>query len=103
MRATIFAPALLLALMTPATAAAPPAHDRIASGGKQVRVERFFPKEEGRRPAVVLLHGLEGMQDNGKFYRTAAGRLTANGYAVVIVHYLDRTGSKKEDLPALAK
>jgi carboxymethylenebutenolidase len=94
---------LLLSQPPSAAAAAPPTSESVVCGGKRVRVERFFPREEGRRPVVVLLHGLEGMWDNGTFYRAAAGRLTAKGYVVVIVHYLDRTGAKKADLPGLVK
>jgi dienelactone hydrolase len=94
---------VLLGLPLPAWAAAPPVGDYVVCGGKRVRVERFFPKGGGPSPLVVLVHGLEGMWDNGAFYRTAAGRLTAKGYAVVIVHYLDRTGARKGDLPGLVK
>ena len=94
---------LLLSQPPSAAAAAPPTSESVVCGGKRVRVERFFPREKGRRPVVVLLHGLEGMWDNGTFYRAAAGRLTAKGYVVVIVHYLDRTGAKKADLPGLVK
>jgi carboxymethylenebutenolidase len=77
--------------------------DGVFSGGKLVRVERFEPKGTGPWPAVVLLHGLDGLPDRGGVYRGVARRLAARGYVVLLVRYFDRTGTKKGDLPDLLK
>jgi carboxymethylenebutenolidase len=81
-----------------ARAATPAGVGHLDCGGVPVCVERFLPREKGRRPAVVLLHGLDGM---GPAYREVAGRLAARGYVVALVHYFERTATKAQELPAL--
>jgi carboxymethylenebutenolidase len=74
------------------------ATDRFPSHGKKVTVERFAPEGPGRRPVVVLLHGVSGIADDppGMIspYRHAARRLAREGYLVLVPHYFDRTGTK---------
>jgi carboxymethylenebutenolidase len=89
--------ALLLGQAPSSEAAAPP------KAAKRVRVEHFVPKGKGPFPAVVLLHGLDGMEESGGVYRTLAKCLAEEGYVAVLVHYFERTGTKKEDLPRLLK
>jgi carboxymethylenebutenolidase len=60
------------------------------SGGRAIAVERFDAPGNGRRPAVLLLHGADGLT-RGDRYRTGARILAAAGYHVFLVHYLDRT------------
>ncbi len=48
---------------------------RYESQGKSITVERFEPKGEGRRPAVVVVHGSGGMIVGGYSTREAARRL----------------------------
>jgi dienelactone hydrolase len=76
--------------------------------GKFIEVERFAPAAPGPCPAVVFVHGADGLEPSGKFYRTTASELGKGGYAVFLVHYFDRTGHsevspkkiKKEDFQA---
>jgi carboxymethylenebutenolidase len=88
----------------PTRAAAPPlprqAPDTFVSAGKRVAVERFEPAGPGICPALLLLHGLDGP---GPVYRILAKRLSARGYVVFLVHYFDRTATRKESLPELSK
>jgi dienelactone hydrolase len=46
------------------------------------------PRGRGVRPAVLLLHGLDGLQYRGAAYREAARHLARNGYAALLVHYV---------------
>jgi dienelactone hydrolase len=76
--------------------------------GTFIAVERFAPAAPGPCPAVVFVHGADGLATSGKFYRTTASELARGGYAVFLVHYFDRTGHaevspkkiKKEDFQA---
>jgi carboxymethylenebutenolidase len=68
------------------------AQEGFVSGGASIRVERFGTTSAGRRPAVILLHGADGP---GERYRAAARQVAAGGYAVFMVHYLDRTGERR--------
>lgn len=64
---------------------------RFRSGDREITAERFAaPFGGARRPAVLLLHGADGLA-SGR-YRLAAGLVAAAGYDVFLVHYLDRTG-----------
>jgi carboxymethylenebutenolidase len=75
---------------------------------KFIKVERFEPAAPGRHPAVVVVHGADGLQASGELYRREARELARRGYAVFLVHYFDRTGHsevspkkiKKEDFQA---
>jgi carboxymethylenebutenolidase len=81
--------------------AAGPAKGGFLCKGKRIGVEYFEPTGAGKHPAVVLVHGLDGPQD--KHYRTVARQLAKRGYVVALVHYLDRTGTRKEALPELIR
>lgn len=67
-----------------------------ASGGGQVRLERFdggsAPDRSG--PGILLLHGADGLDAGGR-YRMAAGLIASAGYHVFLVRYLDRTGETR--------
>jgi carboxymethylenebutenolidase len=76
--------------------------DTFRSGGTPIAVEVFEPVAEGKYPAVVLLHTLDGLEgDCGTLYRCAAEKCAARGYVVLLVHYFDRTAARKEDRQAL--
>jgi dienelactone hydrolase len=102
--AAVLACLTVLAANQPARAAAPPprrqARTTFLSAGKPVTVERFEPAGQGPCPALLLLHGLDGP---GPVYRFLARRLAGGGFVVFLVHYFDRTQTRKESLPALAK
>ncbi len=65
--------------------------DTFTSAGKKVRIERFLPAGEEAHPAVIALHGSTGMED--VFSDRPARLLAAQGYAVFLLHYFDRTGT----------
>lgn len=62
------------------------------SGGKPIRVDCYAPSGNGQRfPAVIGLHG------SGGGYPVVAGparMLAAQGFAVYVLHYFDRTGTE---------
>ncbi|HZP64438.1 MAG TPA: dienelactone hydrolase family protein [Terriglobales bacterium] len=65
------------------------------SGGKQIRVDCFFPAENGRRfPAVIGLHGSGGGHLS---MAEPASLLAGQGFAVYVLHYFDRTGTTYVD------
>jgi carboxymethylenebutenolidase len=67
-------------------------------------VELFAPaKASQKHPAIVLLHGVGGPHKMGPVYRTVARRLAGQGFVVLLVHYQQRTGTRRQDLPALRK
>lgn len=56
--------------------------------GHPVTLEYYLPKNASSpAPAVLLLHGSDGMMRHADGYRTAAKGLAAQGYAAFIVHY----------------
>jgi|SRR5262245_51432044 len=74
------------------------ATDTFDSGGKPIRVERFEPKEPGKHPTLVLLHGADGLTNHGGSFRYCARWAAQKGYLVLLVHYFDRTQTKLADL-----
>jgi carboxymethylenebutenolidase len=71
------------------------------SGGRTIGMERFDAPAGGRRPAVLILHGADGMT-NGERYRVGARVLASAGYHVFLPHYLDRTGERRASYATLA-
>jgi len=69
--------------------------DSFLSGGKTIAVERFEPKTTGRHPAMILVHGSNGLTQYGERYRDQARRLAGEGYVTFLVHFYDRTGHKE--------
>jgi dienelactone hydrolase len=70
-----------------------PAHsEHFTSGDRPIEVEVFVPTASGRRPAVLVLHGLFGLMPQ---YRPGivsfAEALANKGIAAAIPHYLERT------------
>ncbi len=75
------------------------------SGGEKIPVERFDPREPGRgkRPAIVFLHGADGMNDRAREYRSACRMIADKGYIVFLVHYFERTRTRRADKDAIDK
>ena len=77
------------------------------SGGRRIRAEWFSAgagaeRQDGSlRPALLLLHGADGLAWNGDRYRLAAGLVAASGYHVGLPHYLDRTGDRRANYGTL--
>jgi carboxymethylenebutenolidase len=71
------------------------------SGGKPIRLDSYLPKtQEGLVPAVVALHGAGGNVSGMERYASA---LAAQGFAVYVLHYFDRTGTESADKPTILR
>lgn len=64
------------------------------SGGAEIAVEWFAAAGGAHGPALLLLHGADGLT-HGDGYRLGAQVLAGTGYHVAFVHYLDRTGERR--------
>jgi len=71
--------------------------DTFDSGGKTIRIERFAPVGEQRYPSVIALYGSTGLEES--FSERPARLLAAQGYAVFLLHYFDRTGTTDQPSP----
>lgn len=80
--------------MSPAAQAQEASEGTFTSGGVPITVERFDAAGGGVRPAVILLHGADGLTF-GDRYREVARLLAGTGYHVFLVHYLNRTGERR--------
>jgi len=69
------------------------------SGGKPVRLDAYLPDSPtASLPAVVALHGAGGNVTGMERY---ASTLAAQGFAVYVLHYFDRTGTESADKPTI--
>lgn len=68
------------------------------SGGRPIRIDGFLPNAEKAVPAVIALHGSTGIDDMFSSERPAR-MLAAQGYAVFLPHYFDRTGTLDQPSP----
>jgi carboxymethylenebutenolidase len=65
------------------------------SGGQRVTVREFLPMAAGRYPAVLALHGSGGLGEG--FADQPSRMMAAQGYAVFLIHYFERTGTLRAD------
>jgi dienelactone hydrolase len=71
------------------------------SGGKPIRLDGYLPEAVGTPfPAVIALHGAGGGVSGMEQY---AGMLAAQGFAVYLLHYFDRTGIESADKPTIVR
>ena len=72
------------------------------SGGKPIRLDAYLPETADTRPmpAVIALHGAGGGVSGMERY---AGMLAAQGFAVYVLRYFDRTGIESADKPTVVK
>jgi dienelactone hydrolase len=65
------------------------------SGGKSIRLDCFLPSVNDQRlPAIIGLHGSGGGHAS---LAEPASLLAAQGYAVYVLHYFERTGTTEID------
>jgi len=65
------------------------------SGGKSIRLDAYLPEAAGRSfPAVIALYGAGGNVSGMERY---AALLAAQGFAVYLLHYFDRTSTEFAD------
>lgn len=67
---------------------------RFSSGGRPISIDHFKAPHPGPQPAVLLLHGADGLK-GGRHYHLAAQVVAAAGYHAFLLHYLDRTGERR--------
>jgi carboxymethylenebutenolidase len=66
------------------------------ASGRPVRVERFAPQAEGKKPTVLLLHGSRGLPERDhRVYCHVARAFARAGYVALLVHYFDSTGTER--------
>jgi dienelactone hydrolase len=71
------------------------------SGGKPVRLDAYLPDTSNvKSPAVIALHGAGGGVSGMERY---AAMLAAQGFAVYVLHYFDRTGTEYADKPTIMR
>jgi carboxymethylenebutenolidase len=76
--------------------------DRFTSGGRPVAADVFLPPAPGRHPAVLILHGTDGLLPHVRAdIASFAEALAARGVAAVLPHYFERTATAAGS-PALA-
>jgi carboxymethylenebutenolidase len=71
------------------------------SGNKPIRLDAYLPDSDGKHPTVLALYGsgggVEGMGE-------PASMLAAQGFAVFVLHYFDRTGTAQAtDKPTIVR
>jgi len=70
------------------------------SSGKAIRLDCFLPQGEGKFPAIIGLYGLHGSHAG---MAEPAEHLAAQGFAVFVLHYLDRTGPVEASKGAMVR
>jgi len=71
------------------------------SGGKPIRLDAYLPTAtDGPLPAVIALYGAGGNASGMERY---AGMLAAQGFAVYLLYYFDRTGIELADKPTIMR
>ena len=72
------------------------------SGGKPTRLDAYLPPDTPADPlpAVVALYGAGGNISGMEQY---ASMLAAQGFAVYLFHYFDRTGTESADKPTILR
>jgi dienelactone hydrolase len=105
-RRTLLTGAVALALSpAPGRAANPDTivHSRrlsFTSDGREISAEIFPAPSGGAAPAVIMLHGADGLSVNA-MYRSGARTIAGAGFNVYLVHYLDRTGERRASFASL--
>ncbi len=74
------------------------ATSKFASGGEKITVTRYEPALPGKYPALLLVHGLQCVQVSQDKLDYLGTKYAGQGYAVFLVHYFDRTGTREKDL-----
>jgi dienelactone hydrolase len=70
------------------------------SAGKDIAVDTLQAKGFRRLPAVVMLHGADGLSENAQYVEGAQAVALA-GFQVNLVHYLDRTEESRASFNTL--
>lgn len=63
------------------------------SGGRQITVEIYTPRQKEKVAGILILHGAGGMFRDGPAIRRFARALSENGFETFVAHYFQRTGN----------
>jgi carboxymethylenebutenolidase len=97
MRYLFLIPAVAMSMVQ----AAPVSSHRFDNDGHSIEVEVFRPESGRNLPAIIFLHGSDGFSYNGSSYRHSASTLADHGFAVFLVHYFERTGTRWANLEVI--
>lgn len=64
-----------------------------ASGGRNIRMDAYLLHEGKRVPALLLLHGASGLSGGNRYIPQLAGAMAEEGFATLVVHYFQSTGT----------
>jgi dienelactone hydrolase len=79
-----------------------PKETHFDSGGKKVRVWHYEPSKPGQYPAVLLLYGIDGLEEPlNENYAKVAKMIASKDYVVLLVHYHDRTRAKDQKVETM--
>lgn len=73
--------------------------DKVTVGRQTIHIERFEPLRPGPHPAVLVLHGADGLPGRGLPYRELASRIAAHGYLAFLPHYFEATDGNTRPNP----
>lgn len=63
------------------------------SAGRWIQIDKYTSPESAKGRAILVLHGAGGTLFDGPEMRRVARRLAADGNAIYLVHYFNRTGT----------
>jgi dienelactone hydrolase len=72
---------------------------RFTSAGREIEVEEHYPREKGRRPAVIVLHDGAGLWPGERLMRWRCRDLARSGYVALLPHYYDQTQTEPPVTP----
>jgi carboxymethylenebutenolidase len=77
--------------------------DTFEISSRRIRVERFQPPGRGPHPALLVLHGADGLPGRGLAYHAITANFASQGYLAFLPHYFDATdgGSRPNPLNPL--
>jgi carboxymethylenebutenolidase len=71
--------------------------DRFDSAGKEIRIERYFPREPGRYPVILVLYGGSGIPPARGDMRAHCRDFARRGYVALLPRYFDQTDTEIAD------
>jgi len=82
---------LVLGMAPPGTGEIVESDQTFKSRGKEITVDVFAPREAGKYPAIMVLHGHGGVgEDKRSWSHEQARRLAGTGYVALVPHYFGR-------------
>ena len=67
---------------------------KIKTSKESITIEVFRPKDKAKHPAVLMLHGADGLSERLKAFQDSAKEIAGKGYVVFLPHYFEATSTK---------